>query len=556
MERAPTRFLLPLLAVTAIAMSAFALTLPTPPAAEVEPTAAPRPTPEGGAVEAHSTPRAAPTLSLESDDLRATVSSMGGALAHVHLKHPRYQRAVGDEAEGPIDIVTTDRAELLPLRLQISGASLPEDQPWRGEQLSAGAVRFTTQAGDVAIARKLEVGSGPYQIWSTTRVKNTGSKPVQLQVAIQGHHYVEAKDEEGGMFAGRSPWMAGAICLADGSPNRFDSSDVIEDKPSFDGPIGFGSVDNVYFTQAIAADGEPYAKCELTGSPRGGTIDDPVGRLLTVTLSRAPITLAPGEETLLRDLAYLGPKSPHILDAAGHGLSRASYVGGVWGIDRIAHGLVALLAAIQSVVPNWGVAIILLTLVVKLALYPLTAKSFESMAAMRKFKPEIDALNEKYAHDREKKGAAMMALYKEHKINPFGGCLPQLLQLPIWWALYTSLSTNVELYHRPFMLWWQDLAAPDPFYVLPIALGLLMFVQQKITPSTMDPQQAKMMLYMMPTMITAFMLFLPAGLCLYMFTNSLLSIAQQRFIEHRLGQRNGTGSPPTPAGSPSGTKPA
>jgi YidC/Oxa1 family membrane protein insertase len=238
---------------------------------------------------------------------------------------------------------------------------------------------------------------------------------------------------------------------------------------------------------------------------------------------------------------YLGPKSPKELSTAGHELRGASYVGGLPGVDKIAIGLVALLAYIQlHVVGNWGLAIILLTLSVKLVLYPLTAKSFQSIAAMRRVKPAIDEINTKYADDREKKGAAMMALYKEHKINPFGGCLPQLLQLPIWWALYTSLSTNVELFKRPFFGFWADLAAPDPFYVLPLALGLLMWVQQKITPSTMDPAQAKMMLYLMPAMITSFMLFLPAGLCLYMFTNSVLSIAQQRFIEYRLAHKHPT----------------
>ena len=182
---------------------------------------------------------------------------------------------------------------------------------------------------------------------------------------------------------------------------------------------------------------------------------------------------------------------------------------------------------------------------VKLVLYPLTAKSFESMAAMRKLKPEIDALNEKFADDREKKGAAMMELYKKHRINPLGGCLPQLFQLPIWWALYMSLSTNVELFRQPFVGFWQDLTAPDPYYVLPLGLGLLMYVQQKLTPTTMDAAQAKMMMYMMPGMITVFMLFLPSGLCLYMFTNSVLTIGQQRMIEYRLNSRGGdSGTPP------------
>jgi YidC/Oxa1 family membrane protein insertase len=127
--------------------------------------------------------------------------------------------------------------------------------------------------------------------------------------------------------------------------------------------------------------------------------------------------------------------------------------------------------------------------------------------------------------------------------------------LPIWWALYTSLSTNVELFKRPFFGFWQDLAAPDPYYALPLALGVLMWVQQKITPSTMDPAQAKMMLYVMPAMITSFMLFLPAGLCVYMFTNSVLSIGQQRFIEYRLAHKK-TAEPASVSGPNSPTGPA
>jgi YidC/Oxa1 family membrane protein insertase len=131
----------------------------------------------------------------------------------------------------------------------------------------------------------------------------------------------------------------------------------------------------------------------------------------------------------------------------------------------------------------------------------------------------------------------MLELYRKHGINPLrqlGGCLPVLLQLPIWFALYQSLSTNVELYHAPFVLWWQDLSAPDPYYVLPLVLGGLTYLQQRITPNTMDPVQAKIMLYMMPIMITVFMLFLPAGLCVYMVTSSTLGILQQQYTQYRL----------------------
>jgi YidC/Oxa1 family membrane protein insertase len=167
------------------------------------------------------------------------------------------------------------------------------------------------------------------------------------------------------------------------------------------------------------------------------------------------------------------------------------------------------------------------------------------MAKMKELKPELDKINALYGDDREKKGAAIMELYRKRGVNPMAGCFPVLLQLPIWFSLYASLSSNVELFHAPFILYWNDLSSPDRFFILPLALGALMFVQQKMTPASgMDPLQQKMMLYMMPTMMTSFMLFLPAGLCLYMFTNSALSITQQRVIEAQLKKASATPAEP------------
>ncbi len=470
---------------------------------------------------------------LEGHDYVAVISTQNSALVGFTFKDPRYERG-----GKPIDLVTTDKLDYLPLSLQIDGVELPSSADWKVERLSPQALRLTLKAGDITLVRKLEVGQGPFQIWSTLRVLNDSAAQKTVTVKNLGHHYVRRADEQGGFMAGRSALTSAGMCAVEDSPKRWDREDVVEDSPSMAGKISFGSLDNLYFTQAIAADGDPFETCSLSGSDRGGSADKPDGALLRVTLAHPKTKLAPHGEATFRTLSYFGPKTPNELAAAGHHLNRASYVGGLPGVDLIAHGLVGLLAFIHDhVVGNWGLAIILLTVFVKLVLFPLTARSFESIAGMRRLKPQIDAINEKYAEDREKKGAAMMELYKQHKINPFGGCLPQLLQLPIWWALYSSLSTNVELFKRPFFGFWQDLAAPDPYYALPLALGVLMWVQQKITPSTMDPAQAKMMLYVMPAMITSFMLFLPAGLCVYMFTNSVLSIGQQRFIEYRLNHK-------------------
>ena len=202
-----------------------------------------------------------------------------------------------------------------------------------------------------------------------------------------------------------------------------------------------------------------------------------------------------------------------------------------------------LLRTIYGFIGNWGVAIILLTLLVRVLLLPFVIPQFRNMAKQRALKPEIDKINELYKDDREKKGAAMMELWRKHKVNPLGGCLPVLLQMPIFFALYQTLSTSIELYHAPFAWWWTDLSSPDPMYVLPIILGALMFVQQKLTPVQMDATQAKVMLYAMPLMMTFFMLLLPAGLCLYMVTSSAIGITQQRYMYWKMDQETAALAP-------------
>jgi YidC/Oxa1 family membrane protein insertase len=154
---------------------------------------------------------------------------------------------------------------------------------------------------------------------------------------------------------------------------------------------------------------------------------------------------------------------------------------------------------------------------------------------MRKFKPQIDEINRKFKDDPQQKQVATMELYRKNGVNPFGGCLPMLVQLPVWWALYSVLQTAVELYHTPF-LWFQDLSAPDPYFILPIVIGAASFVQQRMMPQQADMAQQKMMLYFMPALFTVMMLFLPSGLGIYMLTNSVLGIVQQQAVE-RLAPR-------------------
>ncbi len=193
----------------------------------------------------------------------------------------------------------------------------------------------------------------------------------------------------------------------------------------------------------------------------------------------------------------------------------------------------AFLLKVHSVIPNWGIAIIILTLTARVLLFPLAVPSIRSMVKMRELKPELDAITDKYKNDAQAKGLAQMELWRKHNINPLKGCLPQLASMPVWFALYTTLQTAVELYNIPF-LWFPDLSQPDRFYILPFIIGGTSFLQQKLLPMQGDPTQQKMMLYFMPAMFTVFMLFLPSGLGVYMFTNGLLTIAQQQIVERHV----------------------
>ncbi|MCK5360923.1 MAG: membrane protein insertase YidC, partial [Gammaproteobacteria bacterium] len=203
-------------------------------------------------------------------------------------------------------------------------------------------------------------------------------------------------------------------------------------------------------------------------------------------------------------------------------------------LTAISSPLYWLLDKIHSLVGNWGWAIIILTMMIKLVFYPLSAASHKSMANMRKMTPRIKTLKERYADDKQKLNQAMMKLYKEEKINPLGGCLPVLIQIPVFIALYWALLESVELRQAPWILWIKDLSAPDPYFVLPILMGVSMLAQQMLSAVAMDPMQKKIMMAM-PIVFTFFFLFFPSGLVLYWTVNNLLTIAQQYSINKKMG---------------------
>lgn len=239
-----------------------------------------------------------------------------------------------------------------------------------------------------------------------------------------------------------------------------------------------------------------------------------------------------GQTQAVSAALYAGPQEQEKLSRLAPGLDLTVDYG--W-LTVIAAPLFWILSAIHKVVHNWGVAIILLTVLIKLAFYPLSAKSYRSMAQMRVLAPKLQKLKEQYGDDRQKIHQAMMELYKTEKINPLSGCLPILVQIPVFIALYWVLLSSVEIRHAPFVGWIQDLSAPDPYYVLPVIMAITMIVQTRLNPAPTDPIQAKVMM-IMPFAFGIFFFFFPAGLVLYWVVNNLLSIAQQwqitRAIEH------------------------
>jgi len=471
-------------------------------------------------------------LTIDTREFRATFTSLNTGLVHYSLKGARFVETEGPGAatQTPLDLVTTEKEKWYPFRLDVGGVPIPRDAVWDAEQLSPTAIRFTWSGGGFTVARKIEAGRGPYQVWSTVSVTNRSAGARPVRVNLRTSHYVK-RGEEGNSFFGlgaRSPAISQGICLTEGSTKRFDRTVLLETHTYHQ--VGFAGVENTYFATLMATDRGAADFCTLRTTDNGN--DD--GSLFETRLAYPRQQLAPGATTVVRTLAYIGPKDGALLAAAGHNLSDSVDLGFFSIIARL---MVKLLSFIHDFTGNWGLAIILMTVCVKTVLFPLTLAQLRSMAKMRQLKPQLDKLNEQYGDDREKKGAATMELYRRNGVNPVAGCLPSMAQLPIWWALYTSLSTNIALFNTPFLpIWLTDLSSPDPFYIMPLALGVLMWLQQRMTPTTMDPTQAKIMQWMMPIMITVFMLFLPQGLTLYMFTNSALGIAQQRFIEYRLGK--------------------
>jgi YidC/Oxa1 family membrane protein insertase len=237
-------------------------------------------------------------------------------------------------------------------------------------------------------------------------------------------------------------------------------------------------------------------------------------------------TLEPQQSLNLSSQLYVGPEDTAVLKKLAPGLDLTVDYGWLWFLSD---ALFSIMKAIESVIGNWGWSIIFITILIKLMFYRLSASSYRSMANMRRLQPKLEQLKQRFGDDKAKFSQATMELYRQEKVNPLGGCLPILIQIPVFIALYWVLVESVELRHAPFMLWIHDLSASDPYHVLPLVMGLTLFIQQKLNPTPPDPAQAKVMM-MMPVFMTILFWGFPAGLVLYWIVNNTLSILQQWWI--------------------------
>lgn len=292
----------------------------------------------------------------------------------------------------------------------------------------------------------------------------------------------------------------------------FDKEDVLK---AFN-KVQIASVGSQYFTQAVLDRSNvlPEAKADLSHASKTASI-----------LLNYPV-LNKGQNFELNFTAFVGPKALNLLQQVDDRLAQVVDFG---FFNWIGRRILELLRWFHVLVGNWGLAIICLTLLVRVLVLPANIYSYKSMRAMQAIQPQIQAMREKYKDDQQKQQQEMMALMKSNKVNPVGGCLPLLLQTPIFFALYQVLDNCIELYQANFGLWIHDLSLKDPYYILPALMGLTMFIQQKITPNTMEPAQAKMMLFM-PLIFTVFMVQLPSGLTLYMLVGAVFSVVQMMYF--------------------------
>ncbi|PRY71188.1 membrane protein insertase YidC [Halomonas ventosae] len=464
-------------------------------------------------------------VAVVTDVLDVRIDPQGGDIVYAALPQHRFSL----DSERPYVLLSDSEGRSYVARsgLQLEGHEgritfAPEATEYRlGENDERLEVDLTAEVNGVEVIKRFTFERDSYAVDLNYYLANNTEQPVTARFIGQLARD-NSSDPSSGPKMGMRSYLGAAYSTPEDRYLKVDFEDIQEGAfNNRDVEGGWVAIIQHYFTSAWAPAQNQQNLYYATTDSRGRNVAAFAGPTSNVA--------ANGEATLGATL-YMGPKVQERLEAVAPHLELTVDFGWLW---FIANPLFWLLDQIHDLIGNWGWSIVLLTLLVKLALWPLSAKAYKSMARMRKLGPEMQRLKEQFGDDRQKMSQEMMKFYQKEKINPLGGCLPILVQMPVFIALYWMLLESVELRHAPFMFWIQDLSVKDPYFILPILMGASMFVQQMLNPTPPDPMQAKIM-KMLPIVFTFFFLWFPAGLVIYWVVNNCISIVQQYAITRKI----------------------
>ena len=373
---------------------------------------------------------------------------------------------------------------------------------------------FSRSHGDVKIEKIFTFDPAGYAIALEVKVHNLTSSPITQIPAINWYQYVDpGKVDDSYGHEGPAVSVGGSIERPD--VKKLNGESIL-------GPnVLWSAYESKYFIASLIPENPSLTNVVMTRD---------ANNMVCVGTKGRKEVIPGGQNSVFSYSLYLGPKQYDLLRTLGVGLENAIDFG--W-FKWLAIPALYILNFLFGFVQNYGIAIIILTTIIKIIFWPLGNMSYKSMNEMKKLQPKIEALKGKYKNDQTKIGQETMALYREHKVNPFSGCLPMLIQIPVFFGLYKALMYSIELRHSPFFFWIQDLSAKDPYYITPVIMGATQFISQKMTPAMGDPMQQKVML-LMPVIFTFFFLNFPSGLVIYWMFNNILQIGQQYYINKKL----------------------
>lgn len=468
-------------------------------------------------------------IRLKTDVLELAIDPKGGDI--VQLTLPQYPRRQ-DRPDVPFQLFDNGGERTYLAQSGLIGSSAPDKSSGRAlwssaksqYQLTEGqdqlVVDLTYSESGVNYIKRFTLQRGRYELNVNYLIDNQSAQP------WSGHFYAQLKrdnsaDPSSTTATGTATYLGAAMWTAEEPYKKVKMGDMDEKSLRETVQGGWVAWLQHYFVTAWIPAKDSSNTVQTRKDPQGNYIIGFTGPQLSV---------AAGAKLESGATLYAGPKIQNHLKELSPGLELTVDYGILW---FIAQPIFWLLQHIHSLIGNWGWSIIALTIIIKMAFFPLSAASYKSMARMRAVSPKLQALKEQYGDDRQKMSQAMMELYKKEKINPLGGCLPILVQMPVFLSLYWVLLESVEMRQAPWMFWITDLSIKDPFFILPIIMGATMFIQQQLNPTPPDPMQAKVM-KLMPIIFTFFFLWFPAGLVLYWVVNNVLSIAQQWYITRKI----------------------